>query len=146
MALNEKASSELLAGRLLDLVEPKDVFSVAGEWIAYRLHDEGFRWIKRQAVLRRRDSGRTENIYLERSHWNRAGRLIEFSVVKLDVFDEKLEAWRRAHPELTVERPPSIAAILAATSFLDISRESRAIITHPIERLILQQEIRSELL
>ncbi|MFI1655025.1 hypothetical protein ACH4ZU_08920 [Streptomyces sp. NPDC020472] len=55
-------------------------------------------------------------IRLEKSKRNRTGSRIEFAVTFLTVFDDDLGAWRRANPELTVERPESMRLRAAATA------------------------------
>lgn len=132
MTTNEQAR---LAEHLTGLESPKEVFLTAGEWMEYRLNQEGFRWLKGRTSLERRLNGRLERIRLEDSHWNRTGRLIQFSIVGLEVFDEELKAWRRSNADLTVERPNSVEGIICATSFFDISREHTAILTLPTSRL-----------
>ncbi|WP_149030473.1 hypothetical protein [Kitasatospora sp. MBT66] len=124
-----------LAEQLIELEHPKDVIQAAGQWMAYRLERDSFRWLKSRTSLERRLDGRLERIQFEGSRWNKSGKLIEFSIVELEVFDEGLEAWRRSNPNLTVERPESVEGIVCATSFLDISQEARAIVTHPSHRI-----------
>ncbi|MFJ3793306.1 hypothetical protein [Kitasatospora sp. NPDC090091] len=136
MATNEQArSTACLAERLIELESPKEVILAAGEWMAYRLEQEGFRWLGGRTSLERRLDGRLERIRLEGSRWNRSGKLIEFSVVGLEVFDRELEAWRKSNPGLTVERPDSVGGIVCAVSFLDISREAKAIVTISANRI-----------
>lgn len=120
---------------LVELEDARKVFLAAGEFLGYLLEQDGFRWFKSRSSLERRSGGRTECIRLESSHWNRTGKLIEFSVTALDVFDEGLKAWRQSNPDVTLERPDSMAGILCGTSFLEISREATAIITRPLERV-----------
>ncbi|MEV5477354.1 hypothetical protein ACFYOF_18545 [Streptomyces sp. NPDC007148] len=136
MATNEQERSAAhLAERLIGLEGPKEVFLAAGEWMAYRLESDGFRWLNGRTSLERRLDGRLERMRLEGSRWNRAGKLIEFSIASLEVFDDELQAWRRLNADRTVERPGSMEGIVCATSFLDISREAKAIITLPVSRL-----------
>ncbi|MFF1605112.1 hypothetical protein ACFVYV_48480 [Streptomyces mirabilis] len=135
MATNRQERAAQLAGQLIGLESPKEVVLAAGEWISYRLEQEGFRWLKGRTSLERRLDGRLERIRLEGSRWNKTGRLIEFSIVGLEVFDEGLKAWRQSNPGLTVERPDSVEGIVCATSFLDISREAKAIVTLPADRI-----------
>jgi hypothetical protein len=136
MATNEQGRSAThLAERLIELEGPKEVLLAAGEWMAYRLERDGFRWLKGRTSLERRLDGRLECMRLEGSRWNKAGKLIEFSIVGLEVFDEGLKAWRKSNPGLTVERPESVEGIVCATSFLDISREAKAIVTLPSDRI-----------
>lgn len=136
MATNEQGRSAAhLAEQLIGLEGPKEVFLAAGEWMAYRLEQDGFQWLKSRTSLERRLDGRLERMRLEGSRWNKAGKLIEFSIVGLEVFDEGLKAWRQSNPGLTVERPESVEGIVCATSFLDISREAKAIVTLPANRL-----------
>ncbi|MGX1548795.1 hypothetical protein [Streptomyces adustus] len=71
---------------------------------------------------------------MEKSKWNRPGHLIKFTVASLTVFDERLGAWRRANPELTVRRPASVQSIVCASSFLDMSGQYFAVLTRPEER------------
>ncbi|MBV6699494.1 hypothetical protein [Kitasatospora aureofaciens] len=137
MATNEQGrSAARIAERLIGLEGPKEVFLAAGEWMGYRLESDGFRWLNGRTSLERRLDGRLERMRLEASRWNRAGSLIEFSIVGLEVFDEELQAWRGSNADRTVERPGSMAGIVCATSFLDISREPKAIITLPAGRLV----------
>ncbi|MFJ9523489.1 hypothetical protein ACIRPK_35315 [Kitasatospora sp. NPDC101801] len=131
----QELSAAQLAERLIGLEVPKEAIAAAGEWMAYRLESDGFQWLKSRSSLERHLDGRLERMRLEGSHWNKAGKLIEFSIVSLEVFDEELQAWRRSNLERTVERPGSMEGIVCATSFLDISREAKAIITLPARRL-----------
>lgn len=126
---------DYLREQLTRLEVPKEVFLASGDWMAYRLRGEGFRWLRSRTSLERRIDGRLERMRLESSRWNDAGKLIRFSVVSLEVFDEGLKAWRRSNPDLTVERPDSMEGIVCATSFLDISREANALVTLPENRI-----------
>lgn len=136
MTINENGRSAAnLAERLIALESPKEVFLAAGEWMEYRLEQDGFRWLKSRTSLERRLDGRLECMRLEGSRWNKVGKLIEFSIVSLEVFDEELETWRRSNAGLTVERPGSVEGIVCATSFLDISREAKAIVTLSANRI-----------
>jgi hypothetical protein len=122
-------SATHLAEQLVRLEAPKEVFLAAGEWMAHRMEQDGFHWLKGRTSLGCRIGGRLERIRLEASRWNKTGKLIEFSVVGLEVLDQGLKEWRQRHPDLTVERPDSTQGIVCATSFLDISREAKAIVT-----------------
>ena len=95
---------------------------------------DGFSWVSSRHSLERHGAGRREVITLEKSKWNRSGHLIQFIVARLTVFDDRLAAWRRANPELTVRRPESVEAIVCASSFLDISSEYVVVLTRPEER------------
>lgn len=118
-----------LAERLVHLEAPKEVVLAAGEWMAHRMDQDGFQWLRGRTSLERRVDGRIERIRLESGRWNKTGKLIEFSVVGLEVFDQGLKEWRQCNSDLTVERPDSAEGIVCATSFLDISREAKAIVT-----------------
>ncbi|MEW2508293.1 hypothetical protein AB0878_48310 [Amycolatopsis sp. NPDC047767] len=133
MATNEQVAR--LAERLIGLERPSDVFLAAGEWMAHRLEPDGFRWLKSRTSLERRLDGRLERIELESSHWNRAGKFIAFGIVALEVFDDELRAWRLSNADRTAQRPGAMEGILCATSFLDICRDYRAIITVPVGRV-----------
>ncbi|MFE2723386.1 hypothetical protein [Kitasatospora sp. NPDC059327] len=136
MATNEQGrSATRLAERLIELEGPKEVLLASGEWMAYRLERDGFQWLKGRNSLERRVDGRFERMRLEGSRWNKRGKLIEFSIVSLEVFDEGLKAWRQSNPGLTVERPESVEGIVCAASFLEISREAKVIVTLPSDRL-----------
>jgi hypothetical protein len=106
---------------------------------------EDFMWVRSRYSLERRTAGRREVMSLEKSKWNRSGRLVEFFVRSLTVFDEDLGAWRQAHPDLTVRRPKSVEAIVCASSFLDISNEYCIVLTRPDARLTKLEQFAAHL-
>ncbi|WP_127353782.1 hypothetical protein [Actinacidiphila soli] len=122
---------------LLESEKPADVVQTGAACLAEML--DGFVWVSSRQALERKAAGRREVIALEKSKYNRSGHLIEFSVTSLSAFDDSLHAWRRANPGLTVRRPESVQAIVCASSFLDMSSEHFAVLTHP-ERRIAQLE------
>ncbi|MFC8455278.1 hypothetical protein [Kitasatospora sp. NPDC057223] len=121
-----------LTVRLIEADEPADVVYAGAACLAGLLG--GFGWVRSRHSLERRASVRREVLRLEKSKWNRSGRLIEFTVASLTVFDEDLGAWRRANPELTVRRPESVESIVCASSFLDMPGQHFVVLTRPEER------------
>jgi hypothetical protein len=121
---------------LVGAARPQDVFLASGELMAHLLKSEGFRWLKSKTRLVRRADSRLEEIRLEPSRWNRTGKLVEFGVTSLRVYDDRLMRWRRSHPELTVKRPPGVAGIVCATSIHLVSLECQAIVTYPEGRAV----------
>ncbi|MEU6198422.1 hypothetical protein [Streptomyces sp. NPDC047061] len=122
-----------LVARLVQAEQPTDVVHVGAACLAQKLG--GFVWVKSKLSLERRTDGRREVIGLAKSKYNRAGHLVEFIVESLTVFDDRLGAWRRANAALTVSRPESAESIVCASSFLDMSSEHRAVLTHPGKRV-----------
>ena len=59
--------------------------------------------------------------------------------------DKALADWRRRNPELTVERPPAVADIVCGSSYLDLSRNSAAILTVPGERVAAVERLAADL-
>jgi hypothetical protein len=118
--------------RLMQAEKPADVVYAGAACLAEMLG--GFAWVRSRLSLERRTEGRREVIGLAKSKYNRSGQLIEFMVVRLDVFDSELGAWRRANADLTVRRPESVESIVCAVSFLDLSREYFVVLTHPDTR------------
>lgn len=121
-----------LTVRLIEAEKPADVVHAGAACLARMLGD--FEWARSRQSLERRDAGRCEVIQLEKSKWNRSEGLIKFTVTSLTVFDDGLGSWRRANPELTVDRPESMESIVCAASFLDMSRRHFVVLTRPDER------------
>ncbi|MEU9157429.1 hypothetical protein AB0D59_44590 [Streptomyces sp. NPDC048417] len=84
-------------------------------------------------------------IGLAKSEYNRAGQLVAFIVESLTVLDDRLGAWRRANAALTVSRPESVESIVCASSFLDMSSEHRAVLTHPGRRMAQLEQLAAHL-
>jgi hypothetical protein len=88
------------AAALVALDQPAEVCGAAGEWLAARLHEDGFDWARSLAKLERCVGARREQIHLQSSKWNSTGQHVEFGVV-LNVRDGVLRKWRRANPDRT---------------------------------------------
>ncbi len=121
-----------LITRLIESDKPADVVHAGAACLAGML--DGFGWVRSRHSLERRESVRREVIQLEKSKWNRSGHLIKFTVTSLTVFDDDLGRWRRANPELTVDRPESVESIVCASSFLDMPGQHFVVLTQPEER------------
>lgn len=128
----ESPQPDALIARLRQLERPADVVKTGATCLALLLDE--FKWLSSRQSLERRRAGRREVITLEKSKWNRSGHLIKFIVTSLKVFDDDLAAWRRINPELTVNRPESVEAIVCAASFLGMSRQYGVVLTHPEKR------------
>jgi len=109
--------------------QPTEVVLASAEWMALQLSEDGFTWSAARNSFERRTDCRLDSIRLESSTWNRTGRLIEFSFANLQTSDDKLLAWRQANPELTVRRGKSVAGIVCASSFFDLSKQAKVVIT-----------------
>ncbi|MFE4657268.1 hypothetical protein ACFRFJ_11365 [Streptomyces hydrogenans] len=121
-----------LTVRLIQADKPADVVHAGAACLATML--DGFGWARSRQSLERREAGRREVIQLEKGKRNRTGSRIEFAVAFLTVFDDDLGAWRRANPELTVDRPESMESIVCASSFLDMSSRNFVVLTRSEER------------
>lgn len=128
-----------LVARLVQAEKPADVVHAGAACLAQML--DGFVWVKSKLSLERRTDGRSEVIGLAKSKYNRAGRLVEFIVESLTVFDDGVGVWRRANAALTVSRPESVESIVCASSFLDMSSEHRAVLTHPGKRVAKLEQL-----
>jgi hypothetical protein len=80
---------------------PCDVVRVAGSWLGEDLASCGFRWLASTTTLQRSLDERVEQIVVQGSTRNRAGKqlLVSLQVV---VRDRALLRWRRAHPEVAL--------------------------------------------
>ncbi|MFG2059353.1 hypothetical protein ACGFI9_35615 [Micromonospora sp. NPDC048930] len=80
---------------------PGDVVQAAGRWLGEDLALCGFRWLASTATLQRSLGERVEQIVLQGSTRNRAGKqlLVSLQVV---VRDRALLRWQRAHPEVAL--------------------------------------------
>lgn len=125
----------LVDAGLLGSELPRDVLRAAGRWMADRLDDQGFVWKQSRSLLESLQDGRSERITLESNRWNRRDTFVAITVAKLAVYDDSLEEWRGRHPDLTADRPSSVAGIVCSTSYLDISRNAQCDLTRPAERV-----------
>jgi hypothetical protein len=123
-----------LAARLFYLEKPSEVAHAAAALLAEQIGRGKFRYQPTNRVLVRRSAGRAECMRIESSYHNRAGRLIEVTVANLEVSDEALRTWRKQNPQLTVERDRSASGIVCATSFYDIAKQPRLVLTVPDTR------------
>jgi len=123
-----------LATRLFYLERPSEVAHAAAALLAERIGHGEFRYQPTNRVLVHRTAGRVECMRIESSYRNRAGRLIEVTVANLEVSDDAVRAWRKANPQLTIERDRSVSGIVCAVSFYDIAKQPRLVLTVPDTR------------
>jgi hypothetical protein len=71
--------------------------------------------------------------------------LIQVRAVSLAVTDRALADWRRGRPEHTVDRPAAVPDIVCASSYLDLSRGSAAILTVPETRVAAAGRLAADL-
>jgi hypothetical protein len=130
----ENERGDRLTTRLFYLEKPSDVIHAAAGLLAVQLGQGDFQYWPTHKLLQRRAAGRLERMRIEGSYRNRAGRLIELTVANLEVSDDTLRTWRKDNPQLTVERSASVSGIVCATSFYDIAKEPRLVLTAPETR------------
>jgi hypothetical protein len=136
---------EQLEADLIGSTTPPEVLQAVGSWLAHRLGADGFEWRSSRSRLESVGGGRSERIVLEGSRHNRAGLNIQIRAVRLTVTDKALADWRSRNPELTVDRPPSVADIVCGSSYLDLSRNSAAILTVPEARIAAAERLGADL-
>ncbi|KAA2258543.1 hypothetical protein F0L68_22035 [Solihabitans fulvus] len=103
MPIKRERTAAELEFRLGQSDQPAAVIGAAGDWLAARLAEDGFRWIMSRQTLERRIGTRKEQIHLQSAKGNLTGHSVRFSA-QLTVRDTALKAWRQANPGLTLHR------------------------------------------
>ncbi len=82
--------------------KPSEILESAGRWLADELGD-GFHWASTRHALQTVRGGRTSEVILQPSRWNRAGELTHASL-RVTVRDKALAAWRRRQRQSNVRK------------------------------------------
>jgi hypothetical protein len=130
---------------LVEGATPAEVLQATGRWLSDRLDAGRFAWRSSRRCLVATAAGRTEEIGFEGDRYNRTGSRIAVRTARLRVSDEGLARWRRAHPHLTVPRPPSVLTIICSSSYLDLTRRHSAVLTDPADRIAAAEALVADL-